>query len=213
VAVAAGDLIIVGAYSNGTHAANGMSVKDSVNNVNYTTILEVDNGGASSRWFQCFVYKTPNPMSSSDTFTFTPYALSAANGFAVDIFRGVTASQEAVASSLSGSSAASAAIPALNRAPVKNSLVVSFLNVGSASTGLSAGATFTLGSTDTINPTLAIGYVLNADGASSYAQTWTWTTAGTNAGLTAAFTSNAINMNNYLAGKAGDGASSSEKIR
>jgi hypothetical protein len=70
VAVAAGDLIIVGAYSNGTHAANGMSVKDSVNNTNYTTILEVDNGGASSRWLQCFVYKTPKPMSSSDTFTF-----------------------------------------------------------------------------------------------------------------------------------------------
>src|SRR6266571_4205196 len=66
-AASAGDVLVVCGHSNGTHAANGMIVSDSVNNVNFSTILEQDETNASSHWMQTFIYQTPVDLPSGTT--------------------------------------------------------------------------------------------------------------------------------------------------
>ena len=90
--IAAGDLIVGWGDGNftGTRVSKGMKLKDSVNNTNYTTVDEVEQGGSSSHWAQMFYFQTTKAIPDGSTFTFTPSAGSTANGFVVDIYRGTT---------------------------------------------------------------------------------------------------------------------------
>ena len=185
VAAAAGDLIIVNASGNGTHVANGMSVQDSVNLTNFTTITEVQGGGASSHWAQAFYYVTPQALASGTTITLTPYALNTLSSFDVDIFRGTSGAISRAVTLTSGVAGTTAVTPALATAPVAGDLVLSMIEV---STGTATPpAAYTKGSFTVTTASSCIGYVLAADGASTYSGTWTWGTSNTSDLQTVAF--------------------------
>ena len=188
--IAAGDLIVVVAAGNftGTRVSDGMSIYDSVNGAGkpYNTIGETQQGGSSSHWMQTFYYVTPVNIADGSTFTFTPASGSTANSFSVDIYRGSTGS--IVVSMVGQSNAAntSLAAPALASVPPAGSLVLTFC----ASSGglLTTGSPFTAGSNvNNSGQSTGIGYVLSANGSSSYGSAWTDSSTQTSATQTVAF--------------------------
>ena len=189
VAALAGDLIVVAGGSNGTHAANGMSVKDSVNNVNFPTILEIQGTSGSSRWMQVFAYATPVNLASGTTLTFTPYAASTLNSFAADIFRGYTATQVATATSYGNptASALKPTGPAFAAAPAAGSLIVSYFETA-LSTPFSVASPYTIGSNGSTDVDTGVAYVLSADGSLTYSAVWTQNAVNGAAVVDAAFT-------------------------
>jgi hypothetical protein len=180
--IQANDLIIVCAGSQTGHTTNGISAKDNVNNTNYTTILETQLGGASTRWMQTFMYVTPVAIADGSVITVTGYATAANTECSVDIFRNATASISRAAVSSSNASSTSSASPALASAAPAGDLVLTFEMAGSGT--LTPGSPFTKGSSGTAGASTAIGYVLNATGALTYASTWTLGTANTSAAQT-----------------------------
>jgi len=183
--IAAGDLIIVAAGSQTGHTANGISAQDSVNATNYTTIAETELGSLSTRWMQTFAFVTPGAIADGSTITVTGYATAANTECSVDIFRGATAAISRAAVSVSQPSGTSTPVPALGSAPPAGDLVLTFCMAGSGT--LTPPSPFTKGSSGTTGASTAIGYVLSADGSSTYAATWTLGTANTSAGQTVSF--------------------------
>lgn len=189
VAVAIGDLIVVNANSNGTHVTNGMACSDSKNGA-YTTLLETDQGGASTRWQQTFWKVATVAMVTTDTISLTPYASNTASAFSVDIFRGTGGTISHAAVGTPGASGTTAANPALAAAPAAGDLV---LTLATASSGtLTQPAAFTKGSFGTTNVATANAYVLSADGSSTYGGTWTLGTTNTSAEQTVAFAGSTV---------------------
>jgi hypothetical protein len=187
--ILAGDLIVVAANCNGTHVSNGMSVKDSVNGTNFTTIREQDLSAASSRWLQAFSFVTPVNIADGSTITLTAYAASAAAALAVDVFRGVTGTISNAATGTSPAAGATSLGPALGAAPAAGNLVLSFNSFAANTATLTVASPFTRGSAKLAStPSAAIGYVLSADGSSTYAVTWTNDSSQSNADVTVAFT-------------------------
>lgn len=180
--IAAGDLIIVCAGSQTGHTTNGISAKDSVNNVNFTTILETQLGAASSRWMQTFAYATPGAIADGTVITVTGYATAANTECSVDIFRGATATISQAAVGSSNASGTTSAAPALASNAPAGDLVLTFDMAGSGT--LTPGSPFTKGSSGTSGASTATGYVLAASGSSTYASTWTLGTANTSAAQT-----------------------------
>lgn len=180
----AGDVLVVAGASQGTHAANGMAVQDSVNSVPFTTVLETQGGSASSRWLQTFVYKTTVDLPPGTTLSFTPYAASTQNGFVVDVFRGVSATIAQAAVGSSNALAPTSVAPALGAAPPVGSLVLTFCQAGSGT--LTSG--FTAGSTNTNNNSVGTGWwgATGADGSSTYTSTWVLGTSNTSSAQTVA---------------------------
>lgn len=183
--IAAGDLIIVAAGSQTGHTANGISVSDAVNGTNYTTILETELGSASSRWMQSFAFLTPLAIADGTVVTCTGYATAANTEFSLDVFRGVTAAISRAAAGNSNISGTTSAAPALGSAPPAGDLVLTFCEAGSGT--LTPASPFTKGSSGTTGASTAIGFVLSADGASTYGSTWTLGTANTSAAQTVSF--------------------------
>jgi hypothetical protein len=201
--ILAGDLIIVCANSNGTHAANGMACQDSVNAVPFTTIREQDLSGSSSRWLQTFAYKTPADIPDGATISFTPYALANASSFTVDIFRGFDATISRAATGVSPAAGTTCAAPALASPPPANDLVLSFTSFATSTGGYpTVAAPFTRGSVQTTTPSTATGYVLAADGTSTYGVTWTSDTSQSTAGITVSFARTSTNAVSATAGQA-----------
>ena len=86
--IVAGDLLIVNAVCDGTHASHGMTVQDSVNTTNFSNIgSDVQLGGGSASWQQTFYYAAAANIPDGSTITLTPYASATHNSFTVDIFR------------------------------------------------------------------------------------------------------------------------------
>ncbi len=185
VAANAGDVLIVCGHSNGTHAANGMIVSDSVNNVNFTTILEQDESNASSHWLQAFVYQTPVALASGTTITFTPYAANTASTFSLDVFRGATTTVDTGPSGASPAAGTTSLTNALSPVPKASSLVLSFATFSGGT--LTAGSPITLGTSDASAGPTAVGYVLGADGTTNYQSTWTSTVSNSNANVVVAY--------------------------
>jgi len=183
--ILAGDLIIVCAGSQTGHVTNGISVQDAVNGVPYTTILETDLGGASSRWLQTFSFLTPVNIADGTVLTCTGYGTAVNTEFSVDIFRGATGAISQAAVGSSNATSTSSPAPALGAAPKVHDLVLTFCEAGSGT--LTPGAAFTKGSSGTAGASTAIGYLLSADGVSTYASTWTLGTSNTSAAQTVAF--------------------------
>jgi hypothetical protein len=186
VACNAGDVIVVCAAGNGTHVGNGMSVQDNRNAVPFTTILETQGGSASSRWLQTFIYQTPQALLSGDLITLTPYALSSANSFSVEVFRAATVTIDQAAVGNSNPLAAISVAPSLPGLPKAGSLVLSFAMCGSGT--LAPQGPLVKGSAQTANNATAIGYVLSADPNTGYPSTWALGTANTSAAQTVALT-------------------------
>lgn len=173
VAVAVGDLLVAVADGTGTHVTNGMAMSATGNGA-FTTLLETDQGGSSSHWMQTFYLRAAVAMAATDTVTFTPYAGSTANAFAVDIFRGAAGTINRAAVGSTNASSATPTAPALATAPTAGSLVLALAG-WSTGTGTPPAA-FTAGSSNTTNQSVGIGYVLSADGSSTYGGTWSITT-------------------------------------
>jgi hypothetical protein len=187
--ILAGDLIIVSAGSQTGHVTNGISVKDGVNNVNYTTLLETDLGASSSRWIQSFRYVTPSNIADGTTITCTGYTGAANTEFALDVFRappGCTWSVDQSPAGSSNASSTSSAAPALAASAAAGALVITNCEAGSGT--LTPGAAFAKGSSGATGASIANGYVLSASGASTYASTWTLGTANTSAAQTVSLT-------------------------
>src|SRR6266581_4224705 len=184
-AASAGDVLVVCGHSNGTHAANGMIVSDSVNNANFSTILEQDETNASSHWMQTFIYKTPVDLPSGTTITFTPYALNTTSTFSLDIFRGATTTVDTGPSGASPAAATTSLTNALSPVPKAGSLVLSFATFSGGT--LTAGSPITLGTTDASTGPTAVGYALGADGTTNYQSTWTSTASNSNANVLVAY--------------------------
>ena len=183
--ILAGDLIIVNAGSQTGHTTNGISVQDAVNATPYTTILETELGSASTRWQQTFAFLTPVNIADGTVLTCTGYGTATNTEFSVDIFRGATATISRAAVGASNVSGTTSAAPALASAPPANDLVLTFCMAGSGT--LTPAAPFTKGSSGTTGAATAIGYVLAADGSSTYGSTWTLGTANTSAAQTVSF--------------------------
>ena len=183
--ILAGDLIIVNAGSQTGHTTNGISVQDAVNATPYTTILETELGSASTRWQQTFAFLTPVNIADGTVLTCTGYGTATNTEFSVDIFRGATATISRAAVGASNVSGTSSAAPALASAPPANDLVLTFCMAGSGT--LTPAAPFTKGSSGTTGAATAIGYVLAADGSSTYGSTWTLGTTNTSAAQTVSF--------------------------
>lgn len=183
--IKAGDLIYVSAGSQTGHVTNGISVSDAVNGVNYTTILETDLGGASSRWLQSFYFVTPVDIPDGTVLTCNGYSGAANTEFSVDIFRGLTGVISRAAVGSSNASGTSSAAPALATAPVTGDLVLTCEEAGSGT--LTPGSPFTVGSSGTTGASIANAFVLGADGVSTFGSTWTLGTANTSAAQTVAF--------------------------
>jgi hypothetical protein len=187
VAVLAGDLIVVTGTCNGTHATNGMSVKDAVNNVNFTTIKEQQGSAASSRWLQSFYFFTPVDIASGTNITFTPYAANTQASFSVDVFRGCQGPgiiSRAVVGATPASGTTSATGALASNVPAGDLVITGCF---AASGTLTAGSPFTTGSTTTTTTSSANGYVLSASGSSTYASTWALGTSNTNANYVVSF--------------------------
>lgn len=189
VACLAGDVIVVTADCNGTHAANGMSVQETTNGQTFTTISETQQGGASSRWEQTFLLKTTVDLTGSETIQLTPYASNTSASFVVDIYRGLTGLISRAVQITSGAAGLSAANPALLSAPPAGDLVLSLTGVSSGTA--TKPAAYTLGSQTTAGPTTSNAHVLSADGTSTYGGTWTWGTSNSSALQTLALQSTA----------------------
>jgi hypothetical protein len=187
--IQAGDLIIVCAGSQTGHTTNGISAQDNVNATNYTTILETELGSSSTRWMQTFAFVTPLAIADGSTITVTGYATATNTECSVDIFRGVTGTISRTVVSASQPLGTSCAISALASAPPAGDLVLTFCEAGSGT--LTPSAAFTKGSSGTTGASTAIGFVLSADGSSTYASTWTLGTQNTSAGQTVSFSSGA----------------------
>lgn len=202
--ILAGDLIIVSANCNGTHATNGMSVQDSVNATAYTTIKEQDLSGASTRWLQTFFFVTPVNIADGSTITLTAYAASAAASLAVDIFRGASGTISNAAVGVSPAAGTTCAAPALGAAPAAGNLVLSFCSFSSDVVAMTVASPFTSGSQKNgTTPAVATGFVLAADGSSTYGVTWTNDSSQSNAAVTVAFAVPAGTVNPPLAPQPG----------
>jgi hypothetical protein len=186
-AVLAGDLIIVTANCNGTHATNGMSCSETSTSTALTTISETDQGGSSTRWLQTFYLYVTNDIASA-TISLTPYAANTASSMSVDVFRGTGGNISRAVQIVSGVLGTTANNPALATAPPAGDLVLSLVSV---STGTATQpAAYTAGSTIATNVRTANAYVLSADGVSTYGGNWTWGTSNTSALQTVSFAAN-----------------------
>lgn len=184
VATAVGDLVVVTMTCNGTHAANGMVFSDAVNGT-YTVLKEQDGSGSSSRWLQTFYKFTTGAMTTGTLLSATPYAASTASAFVVDIFRGTTGAISEPVVGASPAAGTTFAAPALAAAPPAGDLVLSL--VFAAAGTLTKPAAFTQGSSTTTTTSAANGYVLSADGASTYGGTWSLSASNSNAAETVSF--------------------------
>jgi hypothetical protein len=185
VAVAVGDLIVAICAGTGTHATNGMAVT-ATNNGSLTTLLEVVQGSSSTHWSQSFYKLATASMLSTDTLTFTPYVSSAVNTIVADIFRGTAGTINRAAVGSTNATSATPPTPALATAPTAGSLV---LTMGSWSSGTGTPPTtpaYTAGSINTTSQSAAIGYILSADGSTTYGGNWA-ITSNTSAMQTVAF--------------------------
>src|SRR6266702_8205544 len=122
--IRAGDLIVVAGNSNApSHVANGALCRDSVNGVNYATILETDLSSSSTRWLQAFWFVTPVPIADGATITFTGQPTgSTAAACAVDIFRGASGTISNAAVGVSPAAGTTCACPVLGAAPAAGNL-------------------------------------------------------------------------------------------
>jgi hypothetical protein len=187
--IKAGDLLVAMGGSQGTHVTNGMTCKDSVNNVNFNVLLETDQGGSSSHWGQSFWYQTPQDIPDGSTITFTPYATPLVAGIALDVFRGCAGTISGAAVGLSNSTSATPPQPALGSAAPAGDLVIVTVTCSTGSTIASPGSPFVLGSSQNTNQCVGVGYILSAAGGSTYSGlTWNITSTNTSATQIASFT-------------------------
>jgi hypothetical protein len=189
VACNVGDVIVVTADCNGTHAANGMSVQETTNAQNFTTISETQQGGASSRWVQTFMLKTTVALTGAETIQLTPYAANTQATFVVDVYRGLSGLISRAAQITSGAAGLTATNPALLSAPPVGDLVLSLTGVSSGTA--TKPTAYALASQTTVGPTTSNAHVLSADGTSTYGGTWTWGTSNSSALQTLALQSTA----------------------
>lgn len=186
-ALLVGDLVIVTANSNGTHATNGISCVAQWDLTTLTTIAEAQQGNASVRWMQCFYTQVLVGVGpGAGLIEVTPYVGCTATTFVVDVFRG-TLGLSTTQVTFSGPTGLTANTPALATAPTAGDLVLSLTSVSSGTA--TPPSPYLLGSQRTTGPTTSNAYVLAADGVSTYGGTWTWGTSNSSALLTVAFAS------------------------
>lgn len=185
VACNVGDLIVVSADCNGTHATNDMTVQETTNVQNFVQLGEQQQGGASSRWQQTFYLFTAVALTGTETIQLQPYVANTASSFTVDVFRGCSGTVSRAVTKAAGASGGTANSPALGSAPPAGDLVLSLVAVSSGTT--TPPSPFTKGSERVTTPTTCNAYVLSADGVSTYGGTWTWGTANTSSLQTVAF--------------------------
>ncbi len=209
--IIAGDLIIVCGTSDGTHASNGMSVLDNVNNVSFTTIKDQQQGSSSTHWQQTFYYVAAANVPDGSLITFTPYAAATTTTFSVDIFRYALGTIVQAVVGQTNVAANAQTSPALGAAPPVGSLVFSFdTTIGGAIT-LTQDPTFTAGSiTIAAGSAAGIAYAV-ADGVGTFASTWTDSSSQTSATQTVALKNASVGVP-YAIGSSSQAPGSSSTV-
>ena len=186
--IAAGDLIVIATNALGV-ASPAVTVKDSVNNVNFTQLRQDQASSSANRYGTSFYFRTPQAIPDGSAITVTSAGVTQIGG-AVDVFRGCSGViDKGPAGQANATSSTSCAAPALPANATAGALVVTAACANSTASSFTAGAPFTTGSHDTVC-CAAIGYVLSASGSGTYASTWT-IGSSTSAGQTVSFAAGA----------------------
>jgi len=187
VACNVGDLIVATMTSDGTHVTNGMAVLETTNFQTFTTIAETQMGDASSRWIQTFFLVNATPLSGTEIIEADQYASATNTSLAVDVFRGTTGLISKAVTMASVAASVAAYTPALGSAPDAGDLVLTLVGTASSTGTKIQPPAYLLGSRQTAITYTGHGYVLSADGSSTYQGSWTWSTTGPSALQTVAF--------------------------
>jgi len=186
--IAAGDLIVIATNALGV-SSPAVTVKDSVNNVNFTQLRQDQASSSANRYGTSFYFRTPQAIPDGSAITVTSAGVTQIGG-AVDVFRGCSGViDKGPAGQANATSSTSCAAPALPANATAGALVVTAACANSTASSFTAGTPFATGSHDTVC-CAAIGYVLSASGSGTYASTWT-IGSSTSAGQTVSFAAGA----------------------
>lgn len=180
-----GDLVVVNVNSNGTHATNGIGIDDPAVLFFTNLLSERQQNAGGTRWQQtAYLYIN---FDWNFSVQITPYAGNTQSSASVDAFRGTTGLVSRAVQVVGGGLTASASTPALLSAPPAGDLVMSMVTVSPGSTATNQPSPYLLGSGTTTNVVTQNGYVLSADGTSTYGGSWNWGTSNTSALQTVSF--------------------------